>query len=297
MVSEENAINATEYVLDLSESANVFAWRLRAEPDILTAEIDEFHHGDRIRATSLPAHPGWLKLVGKRGWVKESHEDHPVWKLASSMDLDEPSSSAAESSSSAAVSDDLADKGIAHKKKALESDCEEPSITGSSGSQSGPVNRAVMPIPFTGKCYAIGRLVDDNQPKLPSATVPTKWFTGQSCKLPGTRIEASKPRWADISDEDTEDTPWSVKPVTIAESLESTSCGSSCVSEPLDLVAMPSEVNVVRNPNRQARNKSLLKKRNKTQLCRYVAQDGCCPFSETCWFAHSAEELRMNSSC
>mmetsp|Transcript_112661 Transcript_112661/g.206764 ORF Transcript_112661/g.206764 Transcript_112661/m.206764 type:complete len:441 (-) Transcript_112661:61-1383(-) len=49
---------------------------------------------------------------------------------------------------------------------------------------------------------------------------------------------------------------------------------------------------VVQNPGKQKRNKALLKKRNKTEFCRYLQDKGCCPFSETCWFAHSAEEIR-----
>jgi len=59
---------------------------------------------------------------------------------------------------------------------------------------------------------------------------------------------------------------------------------------------VPQNESVIRHPHRQARNRELLKRRNKTELCRYLVEQGCCPFGKTCWFAHGIEEMYANVS-
>jgi len=48
----------------------------------------------------------------------------------------------------------------------------------------------------------------------------------------------------------------------------------------------------VRKPRQRARNLALLKKKNKTQFCRYLQDTGCCPFEGKCWFAHDLQEMQ-----
>jgi len=49
---------------------------------------------------------------------------------------------------------------------------------------------------------------------------------------------------------------------------------------------------IVLKPKRHQRNRDLLQRKNKTQMCQYLAKTGSCPFGSSCWFAHSACELK-----
>lgn len=48
----------------------------------------------------------------------------------------------------------------------------------------------------------------------------------------------------------------------------------------------------IRKPRQRARNQALLKRKNKTQFCRYLQDTGCCPFEGKCWFAHDIQEVQ-----
>eukprot|EP00930_Biecheleria_cincta_P091548 TRINITY_DN81137_c0_g1_i1.p1 TRINITY_DN81137_c0_g1~~TRINITY_DN81137_c0_g1_i1.p1 ORF type:complete len:397 (-),score=70.90 TRINITY_DN81137_c0_g1_i1:65-1255(-) len=48
----------------------------------------------------------------------------------------------------------------------------------------------------------------------------------------------------------------------------------------------------IRKPRQRARNQALLKRKNKTQFCRYLQDTGCCPFEGKCWFAHDTQEIQ-----
>lgn len=71
--------------------------------------------------------------------------------------------------------------------------------------------------------------------------------------------------------------------------------GSISILEAKDQDVATLSESTVRNANRKAKNKDLLKRNNKTQMCRYLSDQGHCPFSAACWFAHSTEELCANA--
>eukprot|EP00930_Biecheleria_cincta_P066689 TRINITY_DN5291_c0_g1_i1.p1 TRINITY_DN5291_c0_g1~~TRINITY_DN5291_c0_g1_i1.p1 ORF type:complete len:377 (-),score=76.54 TRINITY_DN5291_c0_g1_i1:123-1253(-) len=55
-------------------------------------------------------------------------------------------------------------------------------------------------------------------------------------------------------------------------------------------VSSPEEA--VGKPCRRRRNQALLQKKSKTEFCRYLQDQGCCPFEGKCWFAHDLQEIR-----
>lgn len=287
------------FVLDLT-GTDRYSWRLRSEPCMDADEIDEFHHGDKISAVRDMAHPGWLKLMDACGWVKESHDDRPVWKIAesqcSSQVLEEstsmPSSSGSKSTedfakrSSSKCSTDFAEENISS------------SLAGSSGSQNTAVVQSqamLLPIPFTGKFHRICDKEDCRTLETSISTVSnTRWFTGQCYRVALTHAEASvqatsylhtgvaeRPRWADMEDTDEEDVAIIPKPHVIEmkeELLDGASRGLTDQSLP--------------NSRSRQRNRALMQKKQKTQLCKYLSEKGACPFGDACWFAHNENDLR-----
>lgn len=49
---------------------------------------------------------------------------------------------------------------------------------------------------------------------------------------------------------------------------------------------------VILKPKRHKRNRELLQRKSKTQMCQYMAKEGSCPFGDSCWFAHSTRDLK-----
>jgi hypothetical protein len=47
----------------------------------------------------------------------------------------------------------------------------------------------------------------------------------------------------------------------------------------------------IRNPRARARNNALLKRKKKTQMCQHLLAEGHCRFGDSCWFAHSSDEI------
>lgn len=382
-------------VLDLT-GTNLFAWNVRAKPCIASHEIDAFRHGDRISAERDSDHPGWFKLVDKSGWVKEKHEDQPVWNLASSLDVDPRDDASIDSDPSRGsdgpqgcakdFDDDKGSKCAEDMDTSFE-DMEDmsPVSASSSGSQSRAaipdqaMLKALLPIPFAGTCYFLhDEMATQNVNESTSAASTTsRWFTGQCHKIPF-EVEtvalvsvkhAVAPRWADLCDTDEDDDD--VSTATPTSMLQTHDMGKECKlrmdgeqvetqpvntflieehaakkssrsqrrnremlqkkcktqfckyltengkcpfedacwfshddiygdSEPKSLTNAQDDMMIsvvdpaVRKPQKQTRNKDLKKKKNKTQMCQYLINDGCCQFGDSCWFAHAAEELRAN---
>eukprot|EP00931_Biecheleriopsis_adriatica_P076399 TRINITY_DN5010_c0_g1_i1.p1 TRINITY_DN5010_c0_g1~~TRINITY_DN5010_c0_g1_i1.p1 ORF type:complete len:389 (-),score=73.39 TRINITY_DN5010_c0_g1_i1:76-1155(-) len=253
------------YVLDLC-GTDLHAWRLRQQPNVDAKEIGEFHHGDVIGALEDAAHPGWLKLSGKPGWVKASYEDHPVWKVAPSQDSGPPEVDPDATMSSA---------------KCKEKTCSKSNSSGSSnssGDQSPTLTAAAAcpaPIfPFLGPGY---RLADDEG---------SAWFTGASTRIAEDDVtiekKAARPRWADMGD------------TTDEEEEQKQDFEDSSAGKPLGKhsVADQQHQQGLRKPKRKQRNQDLLQRRKKAQFCRYLLQQGACPFGDKCWFAHSEGEVQ-----
>mmetsp|Transcript_96280 Transcript_96280/g.176167 ORF Transcript_96280/g.176167 Transcript_96280/m.176167 type:complete len:486 (+) Transcript_96280:94-1551(+) len=349
------------YFLNLA-GTDRFSWRLRSEPCMNADEIAEFYHGDRIKAVRDVCHPGWLKLVDKPGWVKEAHEEQLVWKTAQSqpssqvMDL-EPSSGGCKDAKLAGKDASKCSAGVSEGRDASKCSAKlsaedisdiSPSSACSNGSRTSPCPTAhahalspALPRFFTGKSCSIGD-GENSHAVVTGNIVPTRWFTGQSCKIDLMPFERSstmdkkpamRPRWADMEDTDEEDsggTPRFCKKLTersFAENRQYTHLGRMpCFDLPIqdtventpdadtvNTIAADAKCGVrlddmhhdaqlvsefsineqiVLKPKRHQRNRDLLQRKNKTQMCQYLAKTGSCPFGSSCWFAHSACELK-----
>eukprot|EP00928_Gymnodinium_smaydae_P039160 TRINITY_DN2680_c1_g3_i1.p1 TRINITY_DN2680_c1_g3~~TRINITY_DN2680_c1_g3_i1.p1 ORF type:complete len:353 (-),score=34.82 TRINITY_DN2680_c1_g3_i1:124-1065(-) len=287
---------AERYMLDFG-GTDLHAWRLRAEPCTAAAEIGEFHHGDTIRATREIDHPGWLKLLPGPGWVKESHDGKHVWKVAITKDVTSSPVHCARASPEQVARSSAKGALVAS--------------TGAASSSSKVNDHALVstrPSSFVGAAYRLG----DDDTSRPTKGVPgvavakletTRWCTGLSYRIPLARPKDLAPRWADMEDSEEEQAPSEPKPdievpllilpeqhrgAKLANDIANIPSIVSKVQEP-----PPTADVVVRNPRRRARNKDLLQRKNKSQLCRYISETGTCPFSATCWFAHSVEELQV----
>jgi len=398
------------FVLSLA-GTDRWSWRLRAEPCADTDEIDHFKHGDIIHAERDAGHPGWLKLVDKTGWVKEDHEDLPVWTSVQSQSSAEVVG--LEPISFADPESDSVNMGFADRSSASEGSKDfDGEFSVSDGSQSSlPVQAHVLasalPIPFTGTSYSICDKDVSRMLITSSVTTNMQWFTGQSCRIAPTPSETStketivptvvahsaaveaKQRWADMEDsdeetssteetavvahnaafeakqrwadmEDSDEEPSSTKEATVvahsaafaarrrwadmedsdeettvedsdevtASTNQTTVVAHSAAEESTDAVhsatcaakshwadmkdsdedhmgniPRPHKADMedasdqqVSNPRRQKRNRDLLQRKNKTQLCRYVAETGMCPFGDKCWFAHNESEVKPDGN-
>mmetsp|Transcript_56196 Transcript_56196/g.99713 ORF Transcript_56196/g.99713 Transcript_56196/m.99713 type:complete len:449 (+) Transcript_56196:88-1434(+) len=349
------------YFLNLA-GTDRFSWRLRSEPCMNADEIAEFYHGDRIKAVRDVCHPGWLKLVDKPGWVKEAHEEQLVWKTAQSqpssqvMDL-EPSSGGCKDAKLAGKDASKCSAGVSEGRDASKCSAKlsaedisdiSPSSACSNGSRTSPCPTAhahalspALPRFFTGKSCSIGD-GENSHAVVTGNIVPTRWFTGQSCKIDLMPFERSstmdkkpamRPRWADMEDTDEEDMsstpvfrkipteqsfdekhleiqlacmPCSDQPnqsivenTPEVDTIKVLAVDEPC-AEPLDgkhhdaqfLCEPSSNEQVVLKPKRQKRNRELLQRRNKTKMCQYMTNEGACAFGDSCWFAHSASDLK-----
>lgn len=339
---DSGALAPEIYVLNLA-GTDRFSWRLRSAPCMNADEVAEFRHGDKIRAVRVALYPGWLKLVDKSGWVKEAHEEQPVWKAAESSSSAQAVELESTSTSDPSECKDAPGFAGKNKSKCSSEDMEDmsPSSAVSSGSQTSSAAQAHnfsfnLPVPFKGKSCRIG----DEENFLPAVTstgTTMRWFTGPSCKIAlapseisaiksvNSGWQAAKPRWADMEDTDEEDVDASPRPckgdveltfgekqlnIPVADAVDNVlepakmsivaveHHADGLVQEPRVLSEPWMAQQVVSKPNRQNRNRQLLQKNNKTQMCKYLAKEGGCPFGDNCWFAHSesTNEEDVNAS-
>lgn len=307
------------YILDFG-GTELQSWRLREEPDLDAGEIGEFHHGDTITAVKDQAHPGWLKLADKAGWVKESHEDYLVWKIAKFWDP-----------APAACAPPASDSPASSSKDCEKDNSFAPSKASSSGSEGSSTaqDRALVearlpPRPFMGQGYRLGdegglcslafHAADDGSAK----SEVSRWFTGQSYRIAlaveeeeksdgvaaALKARAARPRWADMADTDEEEVE------SDSEDSQGLHLASKEENPPDELQESGAEAwqeipperepeteqQCLQKSRRQKRNKKLLQKNGKTQMCRYLVEQGSCPFGDACWFAHSEAEMHCGAA-
>lgn len=244
-------------------------------------EIGLFYHGDRIRAMRDSAHPSWLELVDGPGWVKEYHEGDAVWK-AILFESDGGTSPCRRSDASPV--DETPSTPLDDTPSTKKCFDVSESMTSCSGSSSNSavdrqLLRELRPASFAG----LGRKLGDGGHNLGDSG--TFWFTGKSYRIPELQSEAlstekkTRPKWADMVDSDPDDSD------TV---LDFNSLGDTNLEKGFEI---SSNSELVRKPKRKKRNQDLLRRKSKTQLCRYLQEKGMCPFGDACWFAHGVVDI------
>jgi hypothetical protein len=133
---------------------------------------------------------------------------------------------------------------------------------------------------FTGQGHKLG----DEDEKLGDGV--NLWFTGKSYRLAEVQSEVASAdtkarlKWADMVDSD----PDEMNPALDVDNFEETHMKTRLESS--------RTFESVRNPRRKKRNQDLLQRKNKTLPCRYLQEEGACPFGDACWFAHGSTEVQ-----